>query len=778
MKKIELLAPVGKIENAYAAIENGADAIFVGGKLFNARSYADNFEEDALKEIVEYAKLRDVKSYITLNTLIKNEELEALYNYMNELAKIGPDALIVQDLGVYNLARQYFPHMALHASTQMTAHSLEDVKFLESLGFKRVVLSRELQLKDIKEIASNTNVEIEAFVHGALCYCYSGQCMFSSFIGGRSGNRGKCAQTCRMQYSLLENDKIVNDHEYLMSPKDSCALSFIPELIDAGINSFKIEGRMKSPEYVASVVRTYRKYIDLACLKGDYTVDEEDVKELQSVFNRGGFSKGYYFQKSGHDMLTPKTPKNIGLKIGKVQSYDRRTKMATIVSDKELHPGDGLEIWNTRTPHVGTGISKITPPNKPFSVMIDKNVEANTDVYLSKNHELLKQLRKTYEAPKRKIGIHVSIVGELDKPIRVTLNYKNSIATAEGDCLITAENAPITKEMAIKQLTKLGSTSFKALEVECVWPENAYITVSKLNELRRLAVEILEKEIMTKDKAEAICNYNPILTSEKTENPLWVAHVRNLSQLEVCVENPDINAIYWEWQYDQKNSEKAALMAKEKGKDFYLALPSIVRNDAWKKYQESIKSWENTDIKGYLFRNYGEVLFFKDSQKEKIIDFTLNVFNNESIALWESLGIKRITASMELAKDELMQCEGRLEKVIYGHIPLMTTEQCVLGNYNLCKLKTKLTHDYKLKDRKEVLWPIMTDCVACKMQILTDKPILLDGEKSLGALGLAAYRLNFTNENPEEISDVLAYYFDDMPIDIEATRGIFFKGVE
>ncbi len=358
MKTVELLAPVGKIENAYAAIENGADALFVGGKLFNARQYADNFADDELESIVKYSKLRGIKIYVTVNILIKQSEIERLFHYLNYLSDLGIDAVISQDLAVVSLVKNYFPHLTLHASTQMTAHSLEDVLLLKSIGFKRVVLARELHLNEISAITKTCGVEIETFVHGALCFSYSGQCLMSSLIGGRSGNRGRCAQPCRMKYTLLEADHPIQDKSYLLSLKDMCTIEFLPKLIDAGIHSFKIEGRMKSPEYVASVVSVYRKYLDLAKSGSEYEVDPKDVEELKKIFNRGGFSKGYYFEHSGKHMITADSPKHIGVRAGTVTHFSPKNHRATILLEEDLNPGDGIEVIRKGRESIGAGISK------------------------------------------------------------------------------------------------------------------------------------------------------------------------------------------------------------------------------------------------------------------------------------------------------------------------------------------------------------------------------------------------------------------------------------
>ena len=295
MSKIELLAPAGDFDCLKAAVQSGADSVYFGGELFNARSSATNFNRDELREAIRYAKLRNVKVNFTLNTLLKDDELEDAADLAKYVYSLGADAILVQDLGLAKYLIDNFPEMDIHASTQMSAHNLQGVLELERLGFKRVVLSRELSLHEIEYICQRSNIEIETFIHGALCISYSGQCLVSSLVGGRSGNRGKCAQACRLPYELVEegSDKVI-DKGYLLSPKDLCGLSFIPSLINAGVKCFKIEGRMKTPEYVATVTKIYRKYIDLAESNEPYIIDDNDIKELMQAFNRGGFSSGNF----------------------------------------------------------------------------------------------------------------------------------------------------------------------------------------------------------------------------------------------------------------------------------------------------------------------------------------------------------------------------------------------------------------------------------------------------------------------------------------------------
>ena len=331
MNKIELLSPVGDFDCLKAAVQSGADCVYFGGELFNARASANNFSDDELKHAIEYAKIRNVKTNLTLNILIKNDEFESAIELAKKAYEYGIDAIIVQDLGLAKQLIKLFPDLPIHASTQMTVHNLDGVLEAEKLGFKRVVLSRELSIEEIKYICDNSNIEIEVFVHGALCMSYSGQCLLSSMIGARSGNRGKCAQPCRLPYELIRksiessdnNDQSVTlDKGYLLSPKDLCSLDLLPTLVNLGITCFKIEGRLKNPEYVSTVTRIYRKYIDLAQSSEPYIIEDKDRKDLLQVFNRGGFSSGYLEGKSNTEFVSKAKPNNMGLFLGTVHNFN------------------------------------------------------------------------------------------------------------------------------------------------------------------------------------------------------------------------------------------------------------------------------------------------------------------------------------------------------------------------------------------------------------------------------------------------------------------------
>ena len=344
----EVLAPAGSMDALRAAVQAGADAVYLGGSQFGARAYADNFTEASLIEAIEYAHIYGVKVYLTVNTLFRNEELLQLYDYLTPFYEAGLDAVIVQDFGAMKKIVEWFPKLPIHASTQMTVTTPYAYELLQRYGVTRVVPARELSMEEIAALKQGGHVpEVEVFVQGALCYCYSGQCLMSSFLGGRSGNRGRCAQPCRLPYevSSLDGETIRTKGSYLLSPKDLCGLEAVPELIQAGVDSFKIEGRMKKPEYVAATTRGYRKIVD-ACMNGTYSkkLVESVRKEMAEIFNRGGFTNGYYNKNNGEDMMSVNTPGHCGVAVGKVMDVQKNQAKISLI--QSVHAGDILVIGN------------------------------------------------------------------------------------------------------------------------------------------------------------------------------------------------------------------------------------------------------------------------------------------------------------------------------------------------------------------------------------------------------------------------------------------------
>jgi len=510
-KQIELLAPAGSREALHAAVENGADAVYLGGKLFNARQQADNFDIDVLREELKYSHARGVSIYLTMNTLISDCEMKQALEFAVQARRAGIDGIIVQDIGLAAALRHIMPDMPLHASTQMTVYDIAGVRALEEMGLKRVVLARELTLEEVSEIARHTSLEVEVFIHGALCVCYSGQCLMSSMIGGRSGNRGKCAQPCRLPYQLVGpcRDSTQNAR-YLLSPKDICSLDFIGDILSSGISFLKIEGRMKSPEYVATVVRIYRKYINLAqerINRGDAVqpeIEEADRHDLLQIFNRGGFSEGYMKGKTGADMMSFEKPNNSGIYLGKAQAYDNRSHMISIRLEDSLSVGDGVEVWAGRSDSPGgiitsvrKGKNEVKSAGKGELVQIGPirgRIAAADRVYKTTDVELNRIARESFSGKNtRRIEITGQVSLRYGKPL--LLNVKdNSGHSAEAEGTVPAEkavNRPLMPERLEEQLRKTGATPFVFEKLEIDIEGGLSIPVSEINEVRRQALDRL-----------------------------------------------------------------------------------------------------------------------------------------------------------------------------------------------------------------------------------------------------------------------------------------------
>ena len=434
---IELLSPVGDLDCLKAAVQNGADCVYFGASNFSARAFASNFDD--LELAINYAKIRGVKTNLTLNTLIKNDEFEDAYNLAKKAYELGIDAIIVQDLGLATRLIKDFPDLPIHASTQMSIHNLQGTLKLQNLGFKRVVLARELCANEIEYICQNSNVEIECFIHGALCISYSGQCLFSSLVGGRSGNRGKCAQPCRLPYELVQNGNETIDKGFLLSTKDLCGLDYIPFLINAGVTSFKIEGRMKTPEYVATVTRIYRKYIDLALSGNPYVIDEKDKKDLLQVFNRGLSSNGHLDKEPNKNLIYPIKPNNMGLPLGIIQKYNKTKGHITLKLQEELCVGDCI---STQKENGSYNVSELMVKNKNIKIgnignlvtigRMKGDISVGDKVYKISSKVLKDNALNSFKTENRKIPLNIKLFIQNNKNISAVVNscykydlYKN-----------------------------------------------------------------------------------------------------------------------------------------------------------------------------------------------------------------------------------------------------------------------------------------------------------------------------------------------------------------
>lgn len=499
--KYELLAPAGDMECLKWAIEGGCDAIYLGGNHFGARAYSKNFSDEELVEAIKYAHRYGVKVYLTCNTLIYDEEVEEFLKFVRFAHQNGIDAVLIQDLGMYDLVHQKFPDLEIHASTQMHIHNLEGALVAKKLGFKRIVLARETDIDTIKEIKEKTGLDVEVFVHGSLCVSYSGQCLFSSLVGGRSGNRGACAGSCRLPYDIVDkNNEVLNDtKKYPLSMKDLCAIASIGKLMDIGVNSFKIEGRMKSKEYVYLVTKLYRKAIDSYLDNKKVTIDYEILDKLKKVFNRE-YTLGFLNNVNNNDVINGKQPNNVGVKIGKVVKLTKTN--ALIKLEDELHINDGLRIKGPDG-EIGTIVNdfylqgnlvKEAVPGMVISLPIWKKPNVGDDVFLTSSKYIGDCIASDIENNPRKVMLNGSITLHKNEKIIFKVTDGLNVITLTGPVVDIAKNRPLTKETILEKLTKLGGTVYKFNKLDCILDDDIFVPLTALNELRREAVDNLNSK--------------------------------------------------------------------------------------------------------------------------------------------------------------------------------------------------------------------------------------------------------------------------------------------
>ncbi len=802
--KPELLAPAGSMESLKAAVQNGCNAVYLGGKMFSARQYAGNFSLEELEEACDYCHLRGVKVYVTVNTVYKDKELPDFLTFIEKLYRMGVDALIMQDTGAAQLVREHFPDFSLHASTQMTANSLADVNYWQKQGFDKVVLSRELTLEEIRHIIEHTEAEVETFIHGALCVCYSGQCIMSSMLGGRSGNRGRCAQTCRLPYTLYRGtEEVAKGH--LLSPKDVATISILPQLIDAGIASLKIEGRMKTPEYVAGVTRIYRKYIDMYIESPkNYAVDPQDIKELTQLFNRGGFTEGYYTSYGGTDMMSTERPKTWGLKVGIVDKYLPQHKKVVIRTREPLVPGDGIEVWTQKEPHVGCQVTKHSKAGEVITLTLEGDIAKNDVVYRTFGKALHDNLQKTWEKDTRKLPIYGILKAKEGEPLSLQIwDNLGSSMYVTGNVVEKAGSQPITEEKLRQQTTKLGTTPFVFADLDVQADEGIYVGIKDLNGLRRAATEALEQSILKKTKRKA---------EEKGEAPRKAAErkilrkkltvlVNTREQMEAILRQKKIARVYLESNtFFAGHLESILEKCHEKEIECFMALPRIDRE--YQEDEKRLEIYKNSNLDGFLVRSAGQFGQVQDNEKKIAVDYNLNVMNRESVLFWKNQGADTVCLSVENNLQEIRgMADADCEMIGYGYLPLMTTQQCPVGNFAGEKhsglyCKERFHEDlYFLRDRKGEKFPLMTDCERCVCSILNGKPLFtLKFYDEVLENAVGSVRLQFTKEGQGRTERILQAYIEMMQnpkwYSVEtkqllhqmsekgSTKGHFFRGVE
>ena len=803
MKEVELLAPVGSFESLKAAIQNGANAVYLGGKDFSARASANNFDRNELKEAVKYAHIRGVRVFVTTNTLIKQNELEDFIEYAKFLYDIDIDALILQDIGAAMTIKKLLPDFELHASTQMVAHSLEDVKYLEKQGFDRVVLARELNVDEIKHICDNTNVDIEVFVHGALCVCYSGQCLMSSMIGNRSGNRGRCAQPCRQKYKMIDittGEEISSDGDYLLSTRDLNAIEEINKIIDAGVFSLKVEGRMKKPEYVATVIGSYRKAVDEYLMTKKVNVSHDIMADLYTIFNRK-FTKGLLLGEVGKDVMNAQVPNNQGLYIGKVVNYNKKAKRLKIALEENLKKGDGINLGGGVIGRIikDGNITEIGYKGETVEIDFIGEARRNQMVFKTSDTKLMDTVQSTFKQEKElaKSLVDAKVTIRLGKkPIIQFMDLQGNEAYVEGDFIVEkALKVPMSEEKIEAQMRKLGNTPYVLRKIEIDLEDGVSLPISVLNNMRRDCIDILSEEripIKNRKYKDKKVSYNPQSIHRDMDKKIRVK-VKNLEQLLVVLDY-DVDAIYYE---DASTMEQALQYGKARNKKVVYSAPRIIRNKEYKRLNKIKDLNTNTIQIGTL----GSIEYFKD--KEFSIDYYLNSFNSETINYFKNEGASTVCISQELNLSEIRETlsytDVDIESVVYGYAPMMISEYCPMGvvvrdckkdkRCSICKESRYALRDFKGEEYR------LSQDLFCRTTIYNSKPTcMLDNLEEVYEAGVNVFRLDFTGEKENEIREVLDAYIEviknDFRLGSKATKlynklddsGIttahFYKGVE
>ena len=794
---VELLSPVGDFNCLKAAVQNGADSVYFGSNTFSARAFATNFNQDNLRKAIEYAKIRGVKTHLTLNTLIKDTEFDEAFNLAKKAYELGIDAIIVQDLGLAMALIRNFPDLPIHASTQMTVHNLNGALKLQELGFKRVVLARELSINDIDYICKNTNIEIETFIHGALCISYSGQCLFSSMLGGRSGNRGKCAGPCRLPFSLYEEDKVI-DSGFLLNTRDLCGIDYIPDLINSGVKCFKIEGRMKSPEYVATVTKIYRKYIDLALSKKEnYTIDEKDRKELLQVFNRGMSSPGHLSKNGNHSLVFKEKPNNMGLFLGKIEKYLPKKGYITIKLNEKISIGDTISLENEITSYtiselMNTNFENITETQIGQTVIIGRikgNINLGSKVYKMSSKKLNEMARESFSKEYKKIGFNCNISIKLNKPIEVSVSSANNLILYKNLKLnytssfipTTAINRPLDKETVINQFNKTNDYPFYFKNIKIDMDDNIFIPkLSILNEIRRTILEEIEK--FAKKEIKRTYEKNPEMLNNSINNPNnfttpnTIKNTNTAIEISVLLNNlnlnfdysrlKDFNNVYIPLKFFSNKKYENILKTLSDKFSLYIYMPTIIQSN-YKNIllANSETAIEKFKIKGFIISNICnlkllEEIINKNPKLEIITNYTFNVFNANTINELRKMQVSRFTISPELDKNTINKlCESHIlenELIVYGKTPLLNMNYCLLGKtdkcYPTCTMKCKNGHTFKLKDRYNLDFTVLPDNIQTVTTIYNSKIISIPIKK----FNINVARIDILNEKIETINKIVS----------------------
>lgn len=807
---MELLAPAGTMENFMAALESGADAIYLGGKVFNARAHAANFGIDELREAVRLAHILDVSVYVTVNILIGDTELKDLENYIKDLDSIGVDAIIVQDLAVAEIAKRVAPNIHLHGSTQMTAATLDAVRFYESLGFTRVVLARELSLKEIQHICKHCKAEIEVFVHGALCVCYSGQCLMSSFIGGRSGNRGACAQPCRLPYELLDSkgESVLPKHEaYLLSPKDLNYSEHMNELVAAGVTSFKVEGRMKKVSYVRQVIGTYREILD------DASIHENQRKALASGFNRG-FSTAYLEDTVGRQMMTVVAPNHQGKPIG--ESYTKKGEVYLSLTEP-IEQGSLVKILQSNgsvtyytVDDEWTRVSDTLYKGRPAEGLAVGQLYLASTPKNTKSRGLQEFTRK-YDMS---VYLSVSSNGETNyTELTAILDSGLSVTVTNDYVPAIANKVPTSLEKVSEQLGRLGNTLFRLSYVDI--PDGPYMwPASVLNALRRDAVAALEEALISHhvESWQALQVTGDVDYDFKAQHrlsydtcPMISARVDEIEGVKAAISGGAQKIVFGgdrlsRTPYALSIYDEVARLCAQSDMICTFATPRVVKDDEVEAYKHTLEAIVQACPDSISIHVPQALLWLRELGYTGAIeaDTGLNIFNTPTLHFWEQLHISCVNPSQELTLKQITDIAKHshvpIETMVHGYTEMMISEYCAIASFVGTGSKVNcpmpcVKESYSLKDRKGEIFPIRTNPY-CRMHIMNSHemdmrayvPMLLQK-------GISILRIDGRHMKPNYVQDIVSQYvaiangtMDAPPKNVDSqgesiTRGHYFRGI-
>lgn len=736
---IELLAPAGSYEALVAAVQSGANAIYVGGLQFGARAFANNFDNETMKKAVEYCHLHDVLLYVTVNTLYSDEQFNELIEYITFLYCIGIDAFIVQDMGLFHLIKKYFPDIEIHMSTQASIKNLEGVKYFEKQNVDRVVLAREMNIQEISTIANQCDIDLEVFVHGAICMSYSGQCLMSSMLSKRSGNKGKCSQPCRLSYSLLEDGNLLTENQYLLSPQDLCSIENIGKLIEAGIKSFKVEGRMKRPEYVYTVIRAYRRAID-HYLNNIHLSLNDDILNMKKMFNRG-FTAGFLF----HDSLSlsKEIPGNQGIFLGNIQFYNHKNKMLYIQLEESLSQGDRIFFPKNDLTRTITKLYKdkklVNSANKGDTIGIELNtkIDLKQKIYKVIDIHLINQIQNNLKNENIHLPLEMRLFGEIGKPLKLELKYKQiKTIVYSNEKVEKAIHKSIGIDRLKAQLTKLGNTVYEISRIDISFPEDGIISIKEINNLRRKGIEQLNLKRLERHRQIIPQITYPVLKNKRKEKKI-VLKVSSVKQLDnVNTDGVDhIFIPYYEYKtYNMKFIPYVPFLYNEK------QLISFIHSNIFHQIQTVMVS------------DFGAYHLIKDHKK---------IILNSNFNLTNSFSLKELNEdtvlSLELSKEKInhLKSSNQLYLTAYSKIINMNLKHCIISDYYFghknkkCYLCKK--HHYQLKNKKEEQFDIITDS-CCNNYILNNKALFI---QNINQFNVDYILLDFINEDAPLINKII-----------------------